>query len=283
MIKMEYAIEVHQLIKRYEDFTLGPIDLKVPKGYLIGYIGENGSGKSTTLKAILGLIQPDSGKITVFGNQVKDNPQLLNKIGVVFDNLFLPGEMKLKEVGKYCSLSFTTWQSKQFEEYLHQFKLSPNKKVKDLSRGMKMKLSLSIALSHQAELLILDEATSGLDPVVRDEILDILLEFLQNESHTVLISSHILSDLEKTADYIAFLHKGKLLFMEQKDQLIEEYGLCSVSNEAMKTIDPEAIVGKRSHAFGQELLVKRSLVPESMELSKPSIEDIMIFIIKGEV
>ncbi len=277
------AIEIKNLTKNYAGFSLGPLNFNVPMGCMVGYIGENGSGKSTTLKAILGLIHPDSGEIEIFGKNTKEHePTLMNRIGVVFDDINIPGEMKIKEVCKFCRLSFDTWEENTFNQYIKRFKLPREQKVKALSRGMKMKLSLSIALSHKADLLILDEATSGLDPVVRDEILDILLDFLQDEKHTVLISSHILSDLEKAADYIAFLHNGQILFMEEKDMLVERYALCSLDHETIKNLNPDAIVGKRRHAFGQDLLVIRDLMPNGIELSKPSIEDIMVYIIKGE-
>ncbi len=277
------AIEIRNLIKDYKGFSLGPLNLNVPTGCMVGYIGENGAGKSTTLKAILGLVHPNSGEIKVFGKSLKEHePKIMNRIGVVFDDINIPEEMKIKEVAKFCELTFDSWQENVFNDYLKKFDLPLNQKVKALSRGMKMKLSLSIALSHKAELLILDEATSGLDPVVRDEILDILLDFLQNENHTVLISSHILSDLEKAADYIAFIHKGKILFMEEKDLLVEKYGLCSLDNETIEDLNPKAIVGRRKHAFGQDLLVVRDLMPKNVELVKPSIEDIMVYIIKGE-
>ncbi|MBG9980404.1 ABC transporter ATP-binding protein [Facklamia sp. DSM 111019] len=274
------AIEINNLTKNYPNFSLGPINLSVPKGSMVGYIGENGAGKSTTLKAILGLVSPDSGDIKVFDQQI--DPKIMNKIGVVFDELHISGEMEVKEVGIFCRLSYDSWDDEQFSTFMEMFRLPLDQKVKTLSRGMKMKLSLSIALSHQAELLILDEATSGLDPVIRDEILDILLDFIQDENHTVLISSHILSDLEKAADYIAFLHNGQILFMEEKDQLVENYGLCSLDKDKLETIDPKAIIGRRDHAFGVELLVKRDLVPDGINLEKPSIEDIMVYIIKGD-
>ena len=277
------AIEIRGLEKTFNQFKLGPIDLDIPRGYMVGYIGENGAGKSTTIKLILGLLKADQGEITVLGEKLDQaSPKIMNRIGVVFDDLHLPSEMKVKQIGKFCKLTFDTWQEDVFSGYISRFNLPLSQKLKHLSRGMKMKLSLAIALSHQAELLILDEATSGLDPVVRDEILDILLDFLQKENHTVLISSHILSDLEKAADYIAFIHKGQILFMEEKDQLTEEYALCSVDQETARSIDSAAIIGRRSHAFGQELLVKRSLVPANLELIKPSIEDIMVYIIKGD-
>lgn len=237
--------------------------------------------KSTTLGIILGLIKADSGQVKIFGEEIKDS-DILNRVGVVLDDNHLPGEMKIKNVAKFCSLCFDNWEADKFEGYLKRFKLSEKQKVKTLSRGMRMKLSLSIALSHKADLMILDEATSGLDPVVREEIIDILMDFLQDENHTVLISSHILSDLEKGADYIAFIHEGKILFMEEKDKLLEEYGLCSLSKEALKDINPAAIVAKRENAFGINLLVKKDLVPTWLDLKKPSIEDVMIYIIKGD-
>jgi len=275
------AIEIKNLTKNYAGFSLGPLNFNVPMGCMVGYIGENGSGKSTTLKAILGLIHPDSGEIKIFGKNIKEHkPKLMNRIGVVFEDINIPGEMKIKEVGKFCKLTFDTWEEDIFNQYIKRFKLPSEQNVKALSRGMKMKLSLSIALSHRAELLILDEATSGLDPVVRDEILDILLDFLQDETHTVLISSHILSDLEKAADYIAFLHNGQILFMEEKDMLVERYALCSLDYETINNLDSDAIVGRRKHAFGQDLLVIRDLMPAGIELTKPSIEDIMVYIIK---
>ena len=252
---MPEAIEIKGLTKKYNNFQLGPLDLVIPTGCLVGYIGENGAGKTTTLKAILGLIKPDSGEIKLLGQTLPlKDPKLMNRVGVVFDDLHLPGEMSVKEAGKYASLSFDSWQEELFQEFLHNFKLPSKQKLKNLSRGMKVKLSLALALSHEAELLILDEATSGLDPVIRDEILDLLLAFLQEENHSVLISSHILSDLEKAADYIAFLHQGKILFMEEKDQLVERYALCSVDNATAEALDPAAIVGRRKHAFGQDQL-----------------------------
>lgn len=277
---MTHAIEIKQLTKHYPNFSLGPINLTIPRGCMVGYIGENGSGKSTTIKAILGLVKPDSGQIKVLGEEI--HPQLMNRIGVVFDDLHLNDEMKVEEVGTFCQKAYDSWNQTQFSSYLQQFKLPLDQKIKTLSRGMKMKLSLSIALSHQAELLILDEATSGLDPVVRDEILDILLDYLQEPHHAVFISSHILSDLEKVADYIAFLHDGSIYFMEEKDYLKEQFALCSVDTETLSTIDPKAILGRRTHAFGVDLLVKRDLMPDGIPLEKPSIEDIMVYTIKGD-
>ena len=189
--------------------------------------------------------------------------------------------MTLIDVEKFCSRVYSKWNKNSFYKFKEKFNLPEKKIIKNYSRGMKMKLSMAVALSHNAELLILDEATSGLDPIVREEILDLLLDFMQDENHTILISSHILSDLEKVADYIAFINNGKILFMETKDELKENYGICTLSNEEVTSIDEEAIVGRRVHSFGQELLVKKNLIPNGIIFQKPSIEDIMIYFVKG--
>lgn len=278
----EYAVEIREVEKGFNQFTLGTLNFCIPKGVIVGYIGQNGAGKSTTIKLILGLLKPDNGSIKVLGVEDVNNSGIKDRIGVVFDDLFLPEEIRIKDVERLGKNIYSKWDSKSFEMYKSKFNLPEAKLVKNYSRGMKMKLSMAIALSHNAELLILDEATSGLDPIVREEILDILLEFMQSENHTVLISSHILSDLEKVADYIAFIDNGKLLFMEEKDELKENYGIIAVSDEQLCEINKKEIVGMRSHAFGKELLVKRNLIPESLTFTKPSIEDIMVYYLKGE-
>lgn len=190
--------------------------------------------------------------------------------------------MTLLDVERLCSKVYSKWDEEAFKSYMKDFNLKDKQKIKSYSRGMKMKLSMAITLSHKAELLILDEATSGLDPIVRDEILDLLHDFMRDENHTILISSHILSDLEKIADYIAFIHGGKILFMDAKDILEEDYGVCSLTSEETNNLDPDAIVGRRVHAFGEELLVKSKMVPKGINIQKPSIEDIMIYYVKGE-
>lgn len=278
----DYAIEIKGLVKKFSDFKLGPIDLNIPKGTIVGYIGQNGAGKSTTIKLLLGLLNKDSGEIKILGEADYNNIKLKDKIGVVFDDLFIPEEMTLIDVEKFCSKIYSKWNKEAFYQLKERFNLSKKQIIKNYSRGMKMKLSMAIALSHNAKLLILDEATSGLDPIVREEILDLLLDFMQDENHTILISSHILSDLEKVADYIAFINDGKILFFETKDELKENYGICALSNYEIKNIDEEAIVGRRVHSFGQELLVKKQLVPSGLKLQKPSIEDIMIYFVKGD-
>lgn len=276
-----YAIEIKDLIKQFDNFMLGPINLTIPKGTIVGYIGQNGAGKSTTIKLLLGLLNKDSGEIKILDEINPNSVALKDKLGIVFDDLLVPEEMTLVDVEKFCSRVYSKWNKNSFYKFKEKFNLPEKKIIKNYSRGMKMKLSMAVALSHSAELLILDEATSGLDPIVREEILDLLLDFMQDENHTILISSHILSDLEKVADYIAFINDGKILFMETKDELKENYGICTLSNEEVASIDEEAIVGRRIHSFGQELLVKKNLIPNSIIFQKPSIEDIMIYFVKG--
>lgn len=276
-----YAIEIKDLVKQFDNFKLGPINLTIPKGTIVGYIGQNGAGKSTTIKLLLGLLNKDSGEIKILDEINPSSIGLKDKLGIVFDDLLVPEEMTLIDVEKFCSRVYSKWNKNSFYKFKEKFNLPEKKIIKNYSRGMKMKLSMAVALSHNAELLILDEATSGLDPIVREEILDLLLDFMQDENHTILISSHILSDLEKVADYIAFINDGKILFMETKDELKENYGICTLSNEEVTSIDGEAIVGRRVHSFGQELLVKKNLIPNGIIFQKSSIEDIMIYFVKG--
>lgn len=278
----DFAIEIKNLVKKFDDFTLGPIDFSIPKGSIVGYIGQNGAGKSTTIKLLLGLLRKDSGEIKILGYDNPNSLELKDKIGVVFDDLLVPEEMTLVDLEKFCSRVYSKWDREFFYQLKKKFKLSEKQAIQSYSRGMRMKLSMAVALSHKAEILILDEATSGLDPIVRDEILDFLLDFIQDENHTILISSHILSDLEKVADYIAFINDGKVLFVESKDELKENYAICTLSNEEVKNLDEEAIIGRRIHSFGQEMLVKRNFIPDGIRLQKPSIEDIMIYFLKGD-
>ena len=281
---MQNAVELKGLKKRLGNFELGPMDLTIPQGSIVGYIGENGAGKSTTIKLILNLMKPDEGEIRILGSPIHNfTPEQKKDIAYVFDDLYLPGDMNLKNVLNFHRKFYgKAWQDKTFSELNTRFQLPSDKSIKHFSRGMKMQLGMALALSHGAKLLLLDEATSGLDPVIRDDVLDLLLEYIQEETHTVLVSSHILSDLEKVADYIAFIHQGKLLFMETKDDLVNQYGIASLTREQVQEIDPRAIVGKRTHQFGVEAMLKRDLVPDSIELEKVSVEDIMVFMIKGD-
>lgn len=263
----DYAIEIKNLIKEFDDFTLGPIDLNIAKWSIVGFIGQNGAGKTTTIKLLLGLLNKDSGEIKVLGASDTKDIKVKDRIGVVFDDLYIPEEMNLIDVEKFSARVYSKWDEEKFNKLVKDFKLPEKKLVKNYSRGMKMKLSMAMALSHNAELLILDEATSGLDPVARVEVLDLLLDFIQEENNTVFISSHILSDLEKIADYIAFIYDGKILFFDSKENLEEKYAITSVSDSEAINIPNDAIIGKRVHSFGQELLVKREKVLDDLNIA----------------
>lgn len=279
---MDDILKIKGLKKSLNDFYLGPLDLNIKRGSIVGYIGENGAGKSTTIKLILGDMKKDSGEIYIFGKKIEDlTEDEKKKIAFVFEDFFFPQELNIKEVEKFHSMYYGNfWEKETFNKLLKRFKLPEKKKISTFSRGMKMKLSLILALSHKPELLILDEATSGLDPVARDDILDILLEFIQDENKSIMISSHILSDLEKIADEIAFLHRGKLIFVENKDKLKEDYGLVSLSKEEFESLDKNSIIAVRDHKFGKECLVKKELIPQNLEVENVSIEEIMVYMIK---
>ncbi len=272
------ALELKNLSKTFPGFQLGPLDLILPSGCVMGLVGENGAGKSTTIKLILEMLRKDGGTIKVLGSS---NVQLKKEdIGVVLDEVGIPWCLTPKQVGKVMALSYHNWNQAKFDSLLKRLNLPEAKPFKDFSRGMKMKLGIAVALSHDAKLLILDEATSGLDPVVRDEVVEMFREFAADENHAVLISSHIVSDLEKLCDYIAFLHRGTLLLCEEKDRLLEQYGLLLCSREDFARLDPRAVVGKRSSPFGVEALVLRERVSGDWKVHPISIEDLFIFMVK---
>lgn len=249
----------------------------------MGFIGENGAGKSTTIKAILDLIRKDSGEVTILGEtNLSKNPRLKEHIGVVMDECSFPENLNAKEIDKVMKNCYKTWNRTKYMRYLDKFALSLKKPVKEYSRGMKMKLSIAVALSHDSKLLILDEATSGLDPIVRDEILDVFLDFIQDESHSVFISSHIISDLEKICDYITFIHNGKIIFSEVKDELLDKYTIIKCSEAEYSTIDKAAIIGRRKSSFGIEALALKKKIPSNIRTDNVNIEDIMLYFVKGE-
>ena len=271
------AIEIKNLSKFYRGFSLENLNLTLPSGCIMGLVGENGAGKSTTIRMILGLTRPDSGSITVFGQKM--DQALKQEIGVVLDEPGYPNCMNARQIGKMLAGIYRGWEKDTFEGYLTKLHIPENKPFKDFSKGMKMKLCLAAALSHGAKLLILDEATSGLDPVVRDDILDILNDFTRDEGNSVLISSHIVSDLEKICDYIAFLHRGKLMLCREKDELLNEYAFVQGSREEIDGLRP---IGRRDGRFGTEAIVRRSDVPAGMKTSPITIEELFIFMAKEE-
>jgi ABC-2 type transport system ATP-binding protein len=274
------ALEIKDLTKEYKGFKLDNLSLTLPTGCIMGLIGENGAGKSTTINSILGLKKYDHGTIKVLGQDM--NAELKQDIGVVLDEVGIPQALNIKNVRSVMKNIYSNWDDKAFGDYVKKFSLPDNKKFSDFSKGMKMKLAIAIALSHNAKLLILDEPTSGLDPLVRDEIIDILNDFTRDEGHSILISSHIVSDLEKLCDYIAFLHKGKLMLCEEKDVLLERYRFINATEEQLSELDPDAIKGKKTGKFSTEAIVDQELIPANFRTAPITIEDLFVFMAKEE-
>lgn len=281
------ALEIKNISKTYKNFKLDDISFVLPCGHIMGLIGENGAGKSTIINCILDIIEKDSGSISVLGQKNdKNNVSLKENIGVVLDASDVYDNYTVKQVENIMKDVFKQWNHEVYDYYIQKFALPLNKMIKDFSRGMKMKMAITIALSHQPKLLILDEATSGLDPIMRDEILDVFMEFVQDENHAILLSSHISSDLEKIADYITFIHEGKLILSTSKDELIYEYGLMKCRNDEFDKIEKEDIIRYRIKTYEVEILVKDR---EKMAKKYPNcivdptkLDDIMMLYVKGE-
>ncbi len=275
------ALEIRNLCKSYPGFTLDNLNLTLPSGCIMGLIGENGAGKSTTIKLILDMIHKDSGTITILGRDNEDNLRLTKEdLGVVMDNVGLPDCLNPRQVGKMMAGVYSRWDQAEFDRLLQKLQLPADKSFKDFSRGMKMKLGIAIALSHGSKLLLLDEATSGLDPVVRDEVADMFLDFTRDESHAILISSHIVSDLEKLCDYVAFLHQGKLLLCQEKDLLLSEYGILHALPQQLDALAPSAILHRKDSLYGSQALVRRDALPAGTPVSPVSIEELFIYMVK---
>lgn len=284
---MNNALEISHLTKDYGAFKLDDVSLTVPGGTIMGLIGENGAGKSTTIKCILNLIRRDEGTITVFGmDNLQQEREVKEQTGVVLDEVLFHDMLRPRQVGKILSGLYPNWDEALFTHYLEKFGLTGKKTVKDFSRGMKMKLAIAAAFAAKPRLLILDEATSGLDPVVRDEILDEFLAFIQDEDHAILISSHITSDLEKVADYITYLHNGRVAVSGAKDELLDTYGKLVCSKTDLERVDQSLLAGKRVGQFGCEALVKdRHAFARrypALTVDPVTLEDIMVFTGKGD-
>ncbi len=276
-----YALEIKGLCKSYKGFTLDHLDLTLPMGCILGLVGENGAGKTTTIKLILDMLRRDSGTITILGRDNRKNLRLNKEdIGVVPDEIGISECLNARQVGRIMALTFRNWDSAKYDDCLKRLSIPDDKRFKEFSRGMKMKLGIAVALSHNPKLLILDEATSGLDPIVRDSVTDIFSEFTRDENHAVLISSHIVSDLEKICDYIAFLHKGKLLLFEEKDRLKEQFCIVHGTAQDLADISPAAIKGKKTTPYGVDAIVARDFVPNGMPTSPIDIEQLFIFMAK---
>ena len=250
-------LEVKNLTKDYGDFILKDVSFEIPRGTIMGLIGENGAGKTTTINCILNEIDRTSGTIRIFGrDNISEEVSIKNRLGVIFDENLFPDVLTAFEVGKFMDSIYLDWQSSDYQGYLAKFELPHNKKIGEFSRGMKVKLAFAIALSHKAELLILDEATSGLDPVIREDILNILIDFVRDENHSVLFSTHITADLEKVADYITFMHKGKIIFSYPKNDLIDKYGIVVCGSSTFESIEKGEIVSFRKQGFQYKILVR---------------------------
>lgn len=275
------ALEIKDLRKTFPGFALDGLTLTLPEGCIMGLVGENGAGKSTTMKLILGMLRADGGSITILGRDSGEEYRLTREeVGVVMDEPGLPEQLTAKQMEKVMARIYHSWDSAEYERLLRRLSLPENKAYKDFSRGMRMKLGIAIALSHRAKLLLLDEPTSGLDPVVRDEVVEMLMDFTRDETHSILISSHIVSDLEKLCDYIAFLHRGRLLLCEEKDRLLEEYGILPCTAEQQEELAAGAVLHRRETPYGLELLVRRDAVPYGWNVRPVSIEELFIQMVK---
>ncbi len=280
---MENCIEVRNITRKYPQFTLKNVSFNVPKGSVVGFIGENGAGKTTTIKAILGLLKDGEGEITVLGEDSRKlSPQIKEKIGVVFDGLAFPENLNAKQLDRVMKEIFKTWSSDRFFDYVKKFDLPKDKKFKTFSRGMTMRMSIAAALSHDTELLVLDEPTGGLDPVVRSEILDIFLEFMQDENHSILMSTHITSDLEHIADYICFIHKGEIVFTMERNDMLEKHRILKCTDEQLAGIDKSDIIGVRKGRFQNEVLTVNAAKYPDITADVPTIEEIMVFYVKED-
>lgn len=286
---MKNIIEIENLVKKYDDsFELNINNLNLKSGTVIGLIGENGAGKTTLIKSILGIINKDCGKIKIFGEESgKKEEEIKENIGLVLDNIFFPEILTPSDVNLIMKDIYKNWDVSLFMQYLKDFKLEPKKKIKTFSKGMRKKLEIATALAHHPKLLILDEATSGLDPVVRGEVLDIFLDFIQDEEHTILFSTHITSDLESIADHIIFMDEGKVILEKRRDEITDQYGVLKCDINDFEKIEKEDIIRYRKNKYDYEILIKdRDKMKKKYKNSvvdKISIDELMILMIKGEV
>ena len=283
---MEEILQIKDLTKSYRDFKLDRVSFSIPKGSIMGLIGENGAGKSTTINAILGLIKKDKGTVRFWGKELDSSKQIKENIGVVFDGINFYETLTPEKVGKICAAAYKQWDSSTYQKFLERFSLSKGKEIKTLSKGMKMKLSIAAALSHRPKLLILDEATSGLDPVMRADILEIFAEFVREGGHSILMSSHITTDLEKVADYITFIHRGKVLFCKRKSELCRDYGMIRCESDLFEKFDRADILAYRREGNQWNILVGDKEMAKNkyknVVVDTITIEDMLLMYVKGD-
>ena len=286
---MENILELQQICKSFpkSNFILDKLSFSLPYGAILGFVGENGAGKTTTIGCILNTVRKDSGMVKLFGKEMRDiDTDIREKIGVVYDGDNFPGFWTAKQLSQVMEGIYTQWDNALFQKYLDDFHLPVKQKIKNYSRGMTMKLAIAVALSHHPQLLILDEATSGLDPIMRDEMLDVFLEFVQEESHSILLSSHITSDLEKVADYITFIHNGKLIMTASKNDLVYNYAVMRCKESQFLALDPGDIIAYRKRDFQIDVLVNNGKEAQrkykGSVVDHVSVDEIMLLLVKGE-
>lgn len=286
---MDNILELHQVCKTFPktNFTLDHVSFSVPYGSIMGFVGENGAGKTTTIGCVLNTVSKDSGTIKIFGKELADtDTELKEKIGVVYDGDNFPAYWTAEQLSDVMQGLYTNWDNELFKKYLNDFRLLPNQKIKSYSRGMTMKLAVAAALSHHPQLLILDEATSGLDPIMRDDMLDVFLEFVQDENHSILLSSHITSDLEKIADYITFIHNGKLIMAASKNDLVYNFAVMRCKESQFLELDPGDILAYRKRDYQIDVLVSNGKEIQrkyrNAVVDHVSIDEIMLLLVKGE-
>ena len=286
---MENILELQKLCKSFpkSNFILDKLSFSLPYGAILGFVGENGAGKTTTIGCILNTVRKDSGMVKLFGKEMRDtDTDIREKIGVVYDGDNFPGFWSAKQLSQVMEGIYTQWDNALFQKYLEDFHLPVKQKIKNYSRGMTMKLAIAVALSHHPQLLILDEATSGLDPIMRDEMLDVFLEFVQEESHSILLSSHITSDLEKVADYITFIHNGKLILTASKNDLVYHYAVMRCRESQFLALDPGDIIAYRKRDFQIDVLVDNGKEAQrkykDAVVDHVSVDEIMLLLVKGE-
>lgn len=286
---MENILELQQICKSFpkSNFILDKLSFSLPYGAILGFVGENGAGKTTTIGCILNTVRKDSGMVKLFGKEMRDiDTDIREKIGVVYDGDNFPGFWTAKQLSQVMEGIYTQWDNALFQKYLEDFHLPVKQKIKNYSRGMTMKLAIAVALSHHPQLLILDEATSGLDPIMRDEMLDVFLEFVQEESHSILLSSHITSDLEKVADYITFIHNGKLIMTASKNDLVYNYAVIRCKESQFLALDPGDIIAYRKRDFQIDVLVNNGKEAQrkykGSVVDHVSVDEIMLLLVKGE-